>query len=147
MSPADVVTAARGLIGTPYHHQARVPGVGIDCAGVLIVVARQLGLVAPDFDVTGYPRVPDGVALRDYCEAHMVRVQTPVLGGAVLASWKDGPPQHLGIVADYQHGGLSFIHADGERVKAVIETRLAFSRYFRLVAAYGFPGVDYEGAR
>lgn len=142
MSPADVVTAARGLIGTPYHHQARLPGVGIDCAGVLIVVGRQLGLVAPDFDVTGYSRVPDGVALSAYCEQHMVRMRAPVIGGAVLASWKDGPPQHLGVVAGYQ-GGLSFIHADGERAKAVVETRLAFSRYFRLVAAYGFPGVDY----
>lgn len=143
MTPQAVVDSARSLVGTPYHHQARLPGVGVDCAGVLIVIGRQLGLVEPEFDVGNYGRVPDGAALRAYCDEHLIRLPAPVPGGAVLASWKDGPPQHLGIVADHPAGGLSFIHADGERAKAVIETRLQFSRYFRLVAAYGLPGVEY----
>ncbi|MFZ7338164.1 hypothetical protein ACLS0R_18210, partial [Comamonas jiangduensis] len=59
----DVVAAARRCIGTPYHHQARKPGIGLDCVGLVICVARQIGAVAPDWDVRGYSRVPDGFAL------------------------------------------------------------------------------------
>lgn len=140
---ADVVTAARALIGTPFHHQGRLPGVGIDCAGVPIVVGRMLGLVAPDFDVAGYPPVPDGSSLRAYCEEHMIRWPWEEAGGAVLVAWKDGPPQHLGIVAEHPAGGLSIIHADSLRQKRVIETRLEWGRYMRCVQAYRLPGVTY----
>ena len=52
----QIVSQAREWIGTPYHHQARVRGAGVDCIGLLICVCRELGLVAPDFDVNGYAR-------------------------------------------------------------------------------------------
>ncbi len=42
--PLDVVTTARGWIGTPYHHAAAVKGIGSDCTGLLIGVARELGI-------------------------------------------------------------------------------------------------------
>src|SRR5215207_7343246 len=31
----QIVAAARGWIGTPYHHQASVKGVGCDCLGLI----------------------------------------------------------------------------------------------------------------
>lgn len=142
-TPADVVAAARALLGTPFHHQGREPGVGLDCAGVPIVVARALGLVPPGFDVEPYPATPDGVSLRAYCDAHLQRWAWEEPGGVVLVSWRDGPPQHLGIVAEHPAGGLSIIHADGARQKQVIETRLEWGRYMRRVACYRFRGVDY----
>lgn len=142
-TPRDVVGFARSLLGTPFHHQGRKPGVGIDCAGVPIVVARALSLVPPDFDVADYPAVPDGSSLRAYCEAHMKRWPWEEPGGVVLVAWKDGPPQHLGIVADHPDGGLSIIHADSLRQKCVIETRLEWGRYMRRVQAYRLPGVAY----
>jgi hypothetical protein len=52
------IRVARTLIGTPYLHQARLLGVGIDCIGVPILVAKELGL--GDFDVADYPRRPNG---------------------------------------------------------------------------------------
>lgn len=140
---ADVIEAARGLLGTPFHHQGRLPGVGLDCAGVPIVIARQLGLVHPDFDVTGYPAIPDGSTLQAYCEAHMQRSAAPEPGGVVLVGWRDGPPQHLGIVLPYQHGGLAFIHAESRRHGCVFEQRLVFGRAMRLVASYRMQGVSY----
>jgi cell wall-associated NlpC family hydrolase len=143
MSPAEVVQAARALLGTPFHHQGRVPGVGLDCAGVPIVVARTLGLIAADFDVDAYPAIPDGVTLRDHCDRFLRRWPFEEVGGVVLVSWKGGPPQHLGVVADHPHGGLSIIHADNLRQKQVIETRLEFGSYMRKVQAYRLPGVVY----
>ena len=39
---AAVVAAARGWIGTPYHHQASVRGVGADCLGLVRGVWREI---------------------------------------------------------------------------------------------------------
>jgi cell wall-associated NlpC family hydrolase len=140
---AQVATAARGLIDTPFHHQGRLPGVGVDCAGVVIVVMRQLELSAPDFDVTGYPRAPDGTSLRAYCDEHMIAIEAADMqaGDVILVSWQGGDPQHLGILADHQNDGLSLVHAESRRYKRVIEQRIAFGRNMRLVQAYRIPGV------
>ncbi len=137
---ADVVAAARQHIGTPWQHQGRLPGVALDCAGLLIVVARELGLVPPDFDVNGYSRSPDGSML-DWCEANMRRIGEPELGAVLVLATSD-EPQHLGIVGDYLHGGWSLIHANnsGDRPR-VIETRLMFARNMQFRGAYRLPGV------
>ena len=45
MTPADpnrVVAAARGWLGTPYHEQASVQGVGCDCLGLARGVWREV---------------------------------------------------------------------------------------------------------
>ena len=38
----EIVTAARGWLGTPYHHQASVKGVGSDCLGLIRGIWREL---------------------------------------------------------------------------------------------------------
>jgi len=40
--PCGVVAAARGWLGTPYHDQASVRGVGCDCLGLVRGVWREL---------------------------------------------------------------------------------------------------------
>ncbi len=42
MTPDEIVTAARGWLGTPYHHQAAVKGVGCDCLGLVRGVYEEL---------------------------------------------------------------------------------------------------------
>ncbi len=39
---AEIVRVARGWIGTPYHHQSSVRGVGADCLGLVRGVWREL---------------------------------------------------------------------------------------------------------
>ncbi len=39
---AQVVASARSWIGTPYHHQASVKGVGADCLGLVRGVYREV---------------------------------------------------------------------------------------------------------
>ena len=136
-----IVTEARRWLETPFHHQARLHGVGVDCVGLVIGVARALGLVAPDFDVAAYPRTPDGKSLMHLTDAHMTRIHEADMqpGDVVVVAFaKD--PQHLGIVGDYRHGGLSIIHAHSIAGR-VIETRLLFGPHMRFVAAYSLPGV------
>lgn len=140
VTAADVVAQARTHVGTPWVHQGRLPGVALDCAGLLIVVARELGLVPEDLDVNGYSRWPDGTLLA-WCDQHMQRIDQIELG-AVLALATQEQPQHLGIVGDYLHGGWSLIHAcNAAHPPRVIETRLMFARNLQLRGIYRFPGV------
>lgn len=142
---ADVVRVARGYLGTPFHHQARLPGVGLDCAGVVICAGRALGLLAPDFDVTGYGRTPDGVSLLGWCRdsLHDVPRAEMAPGNVLCVAWET-MPHHLAVLADYRHGGLSIVHSldtIGKKRGQVIEHRLLFGPRLHFVAAFRFPGV------
>jgi hypothetical protein len=59
---------------TPFHHQARLEGVGVDCVGLVISVAREMGAVPADWDVGGYGRVPDGKRLVHHLSERLVPV-------------------------------------------------------------------------
>jgi cell wall-associated NlpC family hydrolase len=65
-----IIKAARGLVGTPFHHQGRLPGVGLDCVGVVVLVARACGLEV--VDPANYGRKPT----LDLCLEYMI--QNPV---------------------------------------------------------------------
>jgi cell wall-associated NlpC family hydrolase len=140
----EIVAEARSWIGTPYLHQARVKGVGVDCAGLLIGCCKNLGLLSQDFDVRGYPRSPDGMSMMALCDEYMTRISTDTmqLGDALLIRWGQDP-QHLGLLGNYIYGGLSIIHALGtpDAKGRVIEHRLDKSTRGRMVAAYRLPGV------
>jgi NlpC/P60 family putative phage cell wall peptidase len=51
---ARVVAEAFSWLGTPYHHRARVKGVGVDCAQLPIGVWTAVGLIEA-FDTGEYP--------------------------------------------------------------------------------------------
>ena len=137
---AHIVQTAREWLETPFHHQARVKGAGVDCAGLVIGVARELGLVAAEFDVAGYARNPDGSSLMANCMAVMHPIAREAMQpGDVIVVRYDKHPQHLGILGDYRHGGLSIIHAASQAGR-VIETRLMFSSAMAFVAAFSLPG-------
>lgn len=141
---ADVVVCARSWLGTKYQHQHRIKGHGVDCAGLVIGVARELGLVAPDFDVNAYARSPDGESLLIECERFMRPVPLwNMKPGHVLALRFRRDPQHLGIVGDYLYGGLSLIHALGttDGKGQVVEWHITERKGFTPVRAFALPGV------
>jgi cell wall-associated NlpC family hydrolase len=142
---ATVVAQARAWLGTPYAHQHRARGIAADCAGLLIGVARELGIVAPEFDVTGYARSPDGRSLLAHCDAFMRRIPGAAMRpGDAIACRFGNDPQHIAILGDYVHGGLSIIHAlnRSNGRGAVIEQRLDPRLRLQLVQAYALPGVE-----
>jgi len=49
-----IVTESRSWLGTPYHHQARVKGAGVDCAMLLCEVFEACGMI-PHIDPRPYP--------------------------------------------------------------------------------------------
>lgn len=142
---AEFVAYVRSLVGTPFHHQGRTPGVGLDCPGPLIVACWHFGLKPRTFDVTGYSATPDGFELKAHCDEHMQPLMQDMLlpGDVILVRWGKGPPQHLGILFDYpaQFGKFAMVHADSLRAKCVTETRVEFGRAMALVGAYAVPGL------
>lgn len=146
MTGAEIVAEARTWLGTRYQHQARLKGVGVDCDGLIIGVARELGIVTPDFDVQGYARQPDGQTLLAYCRQFMTEIpvsdlqpgDVPVLCHPRSRGRTAG---HMGIAGDYLHGGLSLIHSSGHGNQGVVEHRLDEGTRARIVAAFRMPGV------
>lgn len=114
------IATARSMLGVQWRHRGRKPWA-VDCIGLVI-----LSLQAVDFEVqdrNDYSRYPwnDGLqaALRDHFGEPVTDIQR---GDVLLMQFENaGGPCHVGIVADYVHGGLSIIHAYSKQ--AVIEHR------------------------
>lgn len=132
---AAVVRAARGWIGTCYHHQGRVKATashagGVDCLGLLVGVAAELGLKGPDgtllasFDRADYPLEPSGEALCNMLKSLLTEGDiSHIRPGDIAVMEIGGIPRHLGIVTDMPEG-LGLIHAFAP-VGKVVETLLA----------------------
>ena len=134
----EVVQTARKWSGTPFVHQGRVCGRAVDCAGLLVGVAKDLGL--SDYDLDGYPRVPDGVTLQAILRAELVSVaidQARV--GDVLLFGFYRHAQHLGIITRVDP--MYIIHAH-EPNNGVVEHRIDDRWRRRVRGAFRFPGVN-----
>ena len=99
MTSADVVAEARSWIGTPFHWQASLKGVGCDCKGFVAGVARELGLPEASglyANISDYGAVVPVHLLRQGLAATLTRA-TEMQPGDVLLMNAGGKPQHLGI--------------------------------------------------
>ena len=126
------IAAARERLGTPFRHRGRT-ATGLDCSGLLVVALQAAG--RDPIDRRTYGRAPDRDRLREAVAAQFgdpVEDQRP--GDVVLMRWADRP-QHVAIVGDYAHGGLSLIHADNS-FGAVTEHRCAAPWLARILEAY-----------
>ena len=142
----DIVTAARGWIGTPYQHQASMKGAGCDCLGLLRGVWRELCGGEPE---AVPPYTPDWAeakgeeTLREALARHLAPATDMAPGCVALfrmapvcfgrASARGGPAKHCGIIAE-RDGRLTLIHARQNR--RVMEEE--FSPYWRARLAYLF---------
>lgn len=124
---------ARRSIGTPFHHQGRLPQVGLDCIGMVVVALRAVGFCVRDR--LDYGMRPDGRALEDGLIAHgAVRVEGEPAAGDVLLFRYDGQPQHVALAL----GGGRMVHAFAP-AGAVVESGIGAYWARRLVAVYRLP--------
>ena len=137
--PAVVIAAARGWLGTPYHDQASLRGVGCDCLGLIRGVWRELYGAEPlplppysrDWGETG-SREPLAEASRTVMSEVPVTEMTP--GALILFRMRSGAvAKHCGILVARDR----FIHAY-ERT-GVIEERLDAAWRRRVAFAFLFP--------
>ena len=132
----DVVAAARGWLGTPYRHQASLPGAGCDCLGLLRGVWRELygeePARLPPYRADGSD-VAD--ALLDAARRFLVRQAGPPQAGQVVL-FRLGPhrsPRHCGIMI----GPDRFIHAQERH--GVVEANLTEGWQRRVAGLFAFP--------
>lgn len=114
------IETARSMIGAKWRHRGRKPWA-VDCVGLVI-----LSLASVDFSVKDkkdYSRFPWQDGLREALVEHFGEPVSDIMrGDVVLMKFDNSPePSHVGIIADYVHGGLSLIHAYS--LQAVIEHR------------------------
>jgi len=138
-TPARVVKATRRWIGTPYHDQASVRGVGCDCLGLLRgvwrdVVGPEPMLVPPysrDWGEAGPVEVLAEAARVAMEELDVSEART---GDVILFRMRAGAiAKHVGILS----GGGHIIHAY-ERT-GVIEEHLTPAWQRRIAFAFRFP--------
>jgi cell wall-associated NlpC family hydrolase len=141
ISRAQWVTTLLRCEGTPFHHQGRLPGVGLDCPGPMIWAARELGLVAPSFDVDAYARDPDG-SMQAVLDAHLTRVprESLQLGDVILNCFRMKQPRHLAYIVGERYGQWEMLHAEANIGRVQIE-RIQYGRHYRYVQGYSVPGV------
>ena len=111
MTPQEFIVAARGYVGTPFHHGGRLPGVGLDCIGVAVCAAAACGLAHRD--VSAYPLRPNGQLPREL-DAQLVRVRGAWRPGDILAMQFEAEPHHIAI-----YTGPTIIHAYAKARKCV----------------------------
>lgn len=130
----QVVSAARACLGTPFRHQGRLRGVGLDCAGVGIFAASSLGIPIKDF--SGYPRTPFDGMLKKMLDAQESLTQienNSAEPGDVLLMRISTDPQHIAIKS---YDGY-MIHAY-QNVGKVVEQRIDNDWRNKIIAVYRF---------
>jgi NlpC/P60 family putative phage cell wall peptidase len=137
--PALVIAVARSWLGTPYHDQASLKGVGCDCLGLARGVWREV--VGPEpFPIPPYSRdwgeTGPREVLAEGARRMMPEVSPEEVASGALLLFRMRPraiAKHVGIMA----GSTSFIHAY-ERL-GVIEEPLTPVWRRRIAFAFLFP--------
>ena len=137
-----IVKAARGWLGTPYHHQASLKGVGTDCLGLIRGVWRELYGPEPE-TMPAYTQdwgsATGSETLIEAACRHLVRladVSGAEPGDVLVFRLRDcGVAKHAGVLT----GNSRLIHA--QEGLGVIEIDLGLWWRRRALAAFAFPGV------
>lgn len=127
MSVDHVIEAARACLRTPFRHQGRQPGRGLDCGGLVIHAFTSAGYTMTD--EPGYTREPQPAWMRAVLERVFVPVDD-LRPGDVLWMRFDMDPQHLAIWT-----GVTIIHAF-LRSRKVVEHRMDSAWWLRVVKRY-----------
>jgi NlpC/P60 family putative phage cell wall peptidase len=141
MTRDDIVAEARSWLGTPYHHQAALKGVGCDCIGLLRGVYEAF--VAPlNVDINYSPHWhfhrAEEVLYAHACQyAEEILLESADIGDVLLFGFGTGPAAHAGIIASAD----TIIHAYAE-IGKVAETRLSDKWLARRRFAFRFPGLE-----
>ena len=145
--PDAVIAAARAWLGTPYHDQASLRGVGCDCLGLARGVWRDLVGAEPqpippysrDWGETGVREV-----LAEGARAMMIEISLAQIGPGARVLFRMAPraiAKHVGILTAPDR----FIHAY-DRL-GVIEEALTTAWVRRIAFAFRFPAANPSSER
>lgn len=138
----DVVRLARSCLGTPFRHQGRLPGHGLDCAGLVIYLSNALELSTEPYVFTGYSHFPAQHKVQYELSQHLDRIHVAdaMPADVVLIADDDNHSCHMGILACDAHGEATLIHA-AARYRAVVEQNVDNILRRRWRAVFRFRGL------
>lgn len=111
----DIIKAARDCLGTPFVHQGRLPGKGLDCVGLVRWPHVALGF--GEEDERRYGMAPDPKRMKQLLEHYLVPIPRDQMKPADILWFRiDGMPTHLAIYA-----GKTIIHALNSGPQRVVE--------------------------
>lgn len=122
-----IASAAVRCIGTPFGHRGRIPGIRLDCAGLVLVSHWSAGVDLPD--CIGYGPLPRRSVLMSELELRAERIHRDDSepGDIVLFEGRPNYPMHFGILL----GPESFVHAH-QAANGTVQTRLSKAWSMRL---------------
>ena len=146
---AEVIVCARSYLATPFRHQGRMKGVALDCVGLILCVAEDLGLLDKvgvpllRTDYHAYGPEPKGRFVHDTCVARLNRKSAlDIRPGDVLTLRIPTDPCHTALVGEIPGQGLSMIHCYAGGKAVTIEHRLDENWHRRIVGVFSFPEVE-----
>jgi cell wall-associated NlpC family hydrolase len=139
-----VADAAASYEGVKWRHQGRDRN-GIDCLGLLVMVAIDLGIEGAEkfvrYDFRNYGRLPPNRLAQELISAGMLRAQ-PGIGRVGLFAQPGTYPSHVAIFGDGE-----MIHAlpSNDRKNPGKVVRHGYTAHWpsQFRGAFAFPGVDY----
>lgn len=132
----QIVDEARTWLGTPFVHQGRLKGVGVDCIGLVICVARDLAIY--DYDFNNYRVIPNPRKMGDELKKNLIPKKYEDLQmGDIIWFRIRSLPQHVGIKTD-----TGFIHAYSEN-KKVLEVDFTGKWIDLVYQIFSYHGVSY----
>lgn len=140
MTADEVVAAARGWLDVPYVKRGR-ERTGVDCLGLGVMVARELGV--PHEDQVDYQLSPraDLLILRTLGRFLVRQPAAPIRPGLVGCFAERTHPGHIGIFSR-KHGRIHLIHARRLPPRVVEESWEMIPRgELRLIGLFAFPGM------
>lgn len=134
MDKEKFIAAAQSYINTPFHHQGRVPNVGLDCIGLVICAANAADINLEIRDHNHYLRRPVGTELIDSIESHggikFGELESAERGDLLIFRFENRP-QHVGIYLGFD----KLIHSYQPAGK-VVEITMNQSWKSRFVCGY-----------
>lgn len=138
---ADIVAAARAWIGTPYHHQASVRGIGADCLGLVRGVWRDVyrsDVSVPAAYTRDWAEASQRETMLEGARQYLIGIDKSELaaGDVVVFRLRSGTvAKHAAIVAT----DATMIHA----IEGVAACEVALSPWWRrrIAGAFRFPHI------
>jgi len=136
----EVVDFARSCKNIPYKHQGRSK-LGVDCAGILVMLGEWLGEYSENKEARRYSRNPASFSLKKELDKMLIQIDRQEIDcGDILLLKIVREPQHVGIVTDYSEQSFGMIHCY-QSIGRVVEHRLNRFWAEKIVQAYQIPGV------
>lgn len=143
----QIVGKAREYVGTPFRHQGRIKGLGLDCVGLPLCVGEDLGLKDKDgkpflkTDNANYSDQPQDQFVHQEAVRRMIAIPSSELRDGDMVTLKvPSIPCHVAIISTVC-GVRGMIHAYAPSKKCV-EHVMDKKWERRIEGCFRFPGVE-----